>query len=154
MKKVTLLLSIVVLLTGCCLNCFDYNIHNLKFPKSGNYFCPAKDYDNLYLLDEDIFDASEKCDVWKSEFWLENDPNAYNRCLERKKLFVERFQLGTCAPILRKVKNVKKSGCLFEYAPIYNKVVKYSCYGPDIPLVIKIIETKYEIEPKMMSISE
>ncbi len=151
MKRTVILLCSVLLLTGCCFNCNEYSIHNLKFPKSGNYFCPPKDYDNSYLLNDDIFDASEKCEAWKSQFWTENDPDAYERCLKRKKLFVERFHLGTCTPVLRKVKNVKKSGCLFEYAGLYNRIIKYSCYGPDIPLVIKVIETKYEIEPKTQS---
>jgi len=146
MKRVVFLLCMVILLSGCTFDGKD-NPHGLAFPKKGTYFCPVSHYDGSYLLTEDIFDASEKCEDYKSEFWQETAPTAYDDCLKRKKLFVERFQLGTCAPVLKKTYNVHKSGCLFELATKYNKVVKYNCFGPEIPAVVRIIKAKYEIRP-------
>ena len=145
-KNILFLLCLIVLLSGCSLN--DENgPYPMRFPKKGTYFCPLPNYDGSYLLSEDIFDATEKCEDYKSEFWQETSPDAYDNCLKRKKLFVERFQLGTCAPVLKKTHNVRKSGCLFELATRYNKVVKYNCFGPDIPAVVRIIKAKYEIRP-------
>lgn len=155
MKKIAFLLClVVVLLSGCSYGDGDNGQHPMKFPKKGIYFCPVPDYDGSYLLAEDIFDASEKCDDYKSEFWQETSPDAYDNCLKKKKLFVERFQSGTCAPVLKKTHNVRKSGCLFELATRYNKVVKYNCFGPDIPAVVRIIKAKYEIRPHVNFIFE
>lgn len=144
MKKIALLLLAVVLLTGCNSKDEEIDAPGIKLPKIGIYFCPKKDYDGSYLLNEDVIDAAEKCEAWKSDFWKDTAPNAYKECLERKKLFVERFQQNTCTPVLKKTHNIDKSGCLFEYAPGYHKIVKYSCFGPDIPKVIKEIKEKYE----------
>lgn len=146
MKKVAFLLCLLVFLSGC--STVDNNVHDIAFPKSGVYFCPVQDYDGSYILAEDIFDASEKCDAYKSEFWQETSPEAYDDCLKRKQLFVKRFQLKTCAPVIKKTHNVDKSGCLFELATKYNKVVKYNCFGPNIPAVVRIIKAKYEIRPQ------
>lgn len=146
MKKITLLLFMVMFLSGCGTNDFEYSPMSLALPKLGTYFCPVKDYDGSYLLPEDIFDASEKCESWKTDFWKENAPNAYKDCLNKKKVFVERFQQNTCVPVLKKAHNVGKSGCLIEVIEKYNKVIKYSCYGPDIPSAIKAIKTKYSTD--------
>ena len=147
MKRIAWLLCLVVLLSGCSSNSGNKGHHGIAFPKKGVYFCPVPDYDGSYILSEDVFDASEKCDDYKSEFWQDSSPGAYEDCLKKKGLFVERFQLGTCAPVLKKTHNVRKSGCLFELATKYNKIVKYNCFGPDIPSVVRIIKTKYEVRP-------
>ncbi len=147
MKNIALLLLAVVLLSGCTNINYTNGNHGIAFPKKGIYFCPVQNYDGSYVLSEDVFDASEKCDSYKSEFWEETSPGAYEDCLRKKGIFVERFQLGTCAPVLKKTHNVGKSGCLFELATKYNKVVKYNCYGPNITSVVNIIKAKYEIRP-------
>ena len=145
MKKIALLLLVATLFTGCNFNKEgEDTTPGVSFPKMGIYFCPQKDYDRTYVLDSDVFDAAEKCDSWKTDFWKDTAPNAYKDCLERKKLFVERFQLGTCTPILKKTHNIGKSGCLFSYAVEYKKITKYSCFGPEIPKVIEEIKQKYE----------
>lgn len=151
MKKIALLLCAVVFLSGCSFNNDNDSPHGIAFPKKGTYFCPVENYDGSYLLAEDIFDAEEKCADYQSDFWQATSPGAYDDCLNRKKLFVERFQLGTCAPVLKKTHNVGKSGCLFELATRYNKVVKYSCFGPNITSVVNIIKAKYEIKPNEKS---
>lgn len=147
MKKIILLLCGVLLLSGCTTGEDSDTMQGINFPKKGNYFCPEKNYDGSYILREDMFDASEKCEDYKSDFWMATSPESYDNCLKNKKKFVERFQLGTCSPVLKKTYNVKKSGCLFELATKYNKVVKYSCYGPSIPAVMRIIKAKYEVLP-------
>lgn len=146
MKKFALLLCAVILLTGCNKNVEEdeYSVPGLALPKTGSYFCPQNGYDRSYTLNEDVFDASERCAVWKSDFWKESAPNAYQECLDRKKIFVERFQKNACTPILKKTYNIGKSGCLFEFAAKYEKIIKYSCYGEDIPRVIQEIKQKYE----------
>ena len=147
MKKIAFLLCFAVLLSGCSFTGEGKGSHGIAFPKKGIYFCPVQNYDGSYVLTEDVFDASEKCDSYKSEFWEETSPMAYEDCLRKKGMFVERFQLGTCAPVLKKTHNVGKSGCLFELATKYNKIVKYNCYGPNITSVVNIIKAKYEIRP-------
>ena len=67
-------------------------------------------------------------------------------CLAKKKLFVERFQLNTCVPVLRKNFTEGKSGCLVQVIEKYNKIIKYSCFGPDVDSVIKEIHKKYPKE--------
>lgn len=146
MKKIALLLCAIVLLTGCNKTADEeeYSVPGLSLPKTGSYFCPQKGYDNKYTLNEDVFDAAEKCAAWKSDFWKDAAPHAYQECLDRKKLFAERFQKETCTPILKKTYNKGKSGCIFEVAMKYDKIIKYSCYGEDIPRVIQEIKQKYE----------
>ncbi len=147
MKRLALLLASVLLLSGCTkVEDVDYEPIGLALPKKGTYFCPEKYYDGSYLLQEDIFDASEKCEVWNTDFWKENKPEAYDKCLESKRLFVERFQQNTCTPVLKRNFTEGKSGCLVQVVEKYGKVIKYSCFGPDVEAVLKDIKKKYPKE--------
>ena len=145
MKRIIVLICIALIFTGCHSKNANNN-SNLKFPKTGSYFCPNENYEGTYTLNEDIFEANEKCELYKSDFWQETAPRAYNDCLERKKTFVERFTQGTCSPIVKKTYNIGKSGCIFELATEYDKIIKYSCFGTEIPRVVEEIKAKYEIQ--------
>ena len=147
MKRLALLLILAVTLCGCTkVEDVEYEPISLALPKKGTYFCPMRGYDGSYLLMEDIFDASEKCENWNNDFWKENKPEAYENCLEQKKLFVERFQQNTCVPVLKKNFTEGKSGCLVQVIEKYNKIIKYSCFGPDVDSVLKAIKKKYPQE--------
>ena len=147
MKNFALILAAVLLLSGCTkVEDVDYEPMSLALPKKGTYFCPERGYDGSYLLQEDIFDASEKCESWNNDFWKENAPDAYDNCLEKKRVFVERFQLNTCVPVLKKNFTEGKSGCLVQVIEKYNKIIKYSCFGPDVDSVLKIVHKKYPKE--------
>lgn len=143
MNKV-FLLCLLLFLFGCNIALAEGTAHRYVIPKYGEFYCPPKGQYGTQVKSEDVFDAAEDCNAWKSEFWLETRPDAYNECLKREKRFTIRYQLGICARVYKKTHNIGKSGCLFEFVPKYNRVVKYSCFGPKPESVIKAIKQKYE----------
>lgn len=144
MNKKIFLLFVMVFLFGGGFAFAEGTQHRFVIPKFGDFYCPPKGHYGTQISSDDVFDAAEDCNAWKSDFWSDTRPEAYTDCLKREKRFAMRYQLGICAPVYRKTHNVGKSGCLFEFVPKYNKVVRYSCFGPNPDDAIKSIKQKYE----------
>lgn len=84
-----------------------------------------------YYNYQDIYDTSQNCETWNSDFWKKHSPDNYNNCIREQNRHKQMLSQGKCEKIIKKSYSYGGQNCVFNIINSRKMIAGTACdsYG-------------------------
>ena len=142
MKKLTAILAILILTSGCTINTGGFSPSTLN---QGNekYYCPEIQSENSYSINN-LYVPRDNCESMKNKFVKSISPNAYEDCINKNIKLKARYDEGKCEKVIIKQHRIGGAKCTVEVTENSKKIISKSCFGRNTDYAMRKLNSIYK----------